>query len=93
MSPENFKRIREGLGFTQEAWGRALGYSGPHVRGQVHRMEAGERPIGPTISRLVEMYGRHGVPDDWILQGDDSDVDISVVISRLERQAAKNKVR
>lgn len=69
MNGERFREIRKGLlhrgkPITVLQWARALGYVGTAktVRKQIARYESGERPIPLWISRLAEMYERHGVP-------------------------------
>jgi hypothetical protein len=53
----------EGLG-----WGRALGYHCEinSVKVVVRRYENGGRPIPPWIARLAWMYGRHGIPGQFL---------------------------
>lgn len=46
------RQARLRLGFTLEQMGEALGYTGKHVRGQVHKIESGKRPL-PRRMRLV----------------------------------------
>ena len=53
MTPSEFKKIREQLGLSQEAWGRALGYSMAHMRQQISKMEAGRVGISPAIAGLA----------------------------------------
>jgi DNA-binding transcriptional regulator YiaG len=67
MTSEEFRTIRENLGLSTERFGRALGYQGSYGTAARHirRFESGARSIPQTICRLVEMFGRHGVPDSW----------------------------
>lgn len=69
MTGHELKAIRRSLGLTTRELGAALGYQGkPNTLSVlVRRYECGDRPIPPWISRLAEMFGRHGVPPDWTI--------------------------
>jgi len=64
MTGPELRSIRDALGLSQEAFGRALGYEGSRagVINQISDMEHGSRTITRMVERLAEMYGRHGVP-------------------------------
>lgn len=65
MTPEEFRAIRARLGLSLAGLGRAIGYAGKK-RSTVHDYESGRRaPIPPWIARLLIMYDRHGVPEEW----------------------------
>ena len=66
MLPEGLKAIRLKLGLSQDAFGRALGFSGDNVRNHVHRLESGARGLNPAVARLAEMFSRFGVPKDFL---------------------------
>jgi DNA-binding transcriptional regulator YiaG len=67
MTGDELRIIREGLGLNKERFGRALGYQGTYgiASRHVRRFESGARSIPQPISRLAEMFRRHGVPDGW----------------------------
>lgn len=67
MTPETFRAIREKLGFSPEDWATAIGYRGKNTtrRVMVARLESGLRPVPVVTSLLVQMFERHGVPDDF----------------------------
>lgn len=68
MTGPELAAIRAQLGLSLDAMGRALGYTGDRNTVQVamSRFEAGHRPIPLTAARLAVMFGRHGVPDDFL---------------------------
>lgn len=68
MTGEEFKAIRDKLGLSVLQMGRTLGYEGNAntVSVQVRKFEGGTRDIPPWIGRLVFMYGKHGVPDEFL---------------------------
>lgn len=66
MTGPQFAAIRKRLGFTAEAFGRALGFGGNRnsLQGRISDMEASRRTITPTLARLAVMFDRFGIPDD-----------------------------
>lgn len=64
MTGPEFKVIRKRLGLSTVEMGRALGYEGQDnsISVTVRRYESGMRPIPPTVTVLVDMFNRHGVP-------------------------------
>lgn len=77
MSPEDFKQARREAGLSTYAWGYALGLSGNRntIGLAVRRMEKGEQDIRGTMIRLIEMFRRHGVPDDFLPDDDENQGD------------------
>ena len=67
MTGADFRAIREALGLSASAWGRALGYSGPnaHIAVHIRRLERDARTIPAWIERLARMYARNGIPQEW----------------------------
>lgn len=57
MTREEFREIRKGYGLTQRQWAQALGLSLVHVA----NIERGSKPLSDIVSRLAEMYRRHGL--------------------------------
>jgi hypothetical protein len=56
MTGPDLRAIREAQGLSLDKMGRALGYVGPHVRGQMHRYETRPAPVPPRVElRLIEM--------------------------------------
>lgn len=66
MTGPQFAEVRKRLGLTLEAFGRALGFSGSGLAGRISDMEAGRRTITPTVGRLAEQFGLHGVPEEYL---------------------------
>lgn len=68
MTGPDLREIRQRLGLTAEAFGRALGYRGSRnaVQVQVAGMESGARVIPVERARLAAMYDRFGVPTDFM---------------------------
>jgi len=68
VSDAEFRAIRDALGLSASAWGRALGYSGPKANIAVHirRLERDGRGIPASIKRLAVMFKHHGIPKDWL---------------------------
>lgn len=60
MTGAEFRAIRQSLGLTLDAWGRALGYSGAHVRHTIHAMERGARAVPARTAMLARMLAREG---------------------------------
>jgi DNA-binding transcriptional regulator YiaG len=75
MSGDELAAIRKRLGMSPTKFGRALGYTGnPNsLRLSVKRYEDGSKPIPGWIARLAIMFERHGVPDDFLADGDQSE--------------------
>lgn len=65
MTPQEFREARLSMGLTLTQAGQLLGYDGTHVRQQVRRMEAGEKPIRPPQARLMRAYMEGYRPEDW----------------------------
>ena len=56
MTGPELRAIREARGLSLDAMGRELGYTGPHVRQQMHRYETRDEPLPPgLVLRLIEM--------------------------------------
>jgi hypothetical protein len=66
MTPAEFRAVRIKLTITQQAWGEYLGYGANGANRIICDMEAGRKSISPQIALLVQMYERHGVPDDIV---------------------------
>ena len=68
MTGPEFAAIRQRLGLTAEAFGRALGFRGNRnsIQARICDMEAGRRTITETVGRLAWIYGRDGVPGHFI---------------------------
>lgn len=68
MEADEFKDTRKRLGLTLWDLGRAIGYTGNRntVQVMIRAYEAGRRPVPPWIERLVIMFGRYGVPKDFL---------------------------
>ena len=62
MTGSELRVIRLSLGLTQEAFGRALGYSGPNVRIVISAMENGQRTIPERVELKIEKLNREGWP-------------------------------
>jgi transcriptional regulator with XRE-family HTH domain len=76
LTAAEFKKIRHGLGLSVVGFGRALGYEGqPNtISTTIRRYECGMREIPPWIANLAYMYGKHGVPKQFLV---DTDLDVS----------------
>lgn len=68
MTGDEFRSIRQGLGLSLRKMGKALGYesNANTMSVQIRRYESGNRPIPPWIARLACMYGRFGIPKEWL---------------------------
>lgn len=70
MKPQDHVReARRKARLSQADFGIALGYRHSErasVRTQVNDMEKGRKPVSPIVARLVEMFRRFGVPEDFI---------------------------
>lgn len=69
MTAETFRATRERLGMSQGDFAVALGYRSAdrkNLRQQVNDMEGGRKPITAQIERLVTMFDRFGVPQDFL---------------------------
>lgn len=65
MKPIDPKEARQKLGLTLEQLGTLLGYSGAHVRGQMHKIENGDAVLMPCQARLLQAYVDGYRPKDW----------------------------
>jgi transcriptional regulator with XRE-family HTH domain len=67
MTGEEMKTIRKRLGLSTVELARAMGYVGADntVSVTVRRYESGGREIPPWLARLLIMFDRFGVPDDF----------------------------
>jgi hypothetical protein len=65
MTPAQFQIIRTRLGLSLHDWGLALGYSGPHTRQQIYKIEVGIAPLTERTARLARMYEIFGIPDEF----------------------------
>ena len=65
MTGDDLRTIRKRLGLSLHDWGLALGYSGPHTRQQVHKIEVGIAPLTERTARLARMYELFGIPDEF----------------------------
>jgi transcriptional regulator with XRE-family HTH domain len=70
MTGTELRAIRDALGLSASAMGRALGYSGHgrNVAVQIRRLERDARAIPLSVGRLALMYARHGIPREWYLE-------------------------
>ncbi|QYO75673.1 helix-turn-helix domain-containing protein [Devosia salina] len=64
---DDMKRIRHELELSTLELARVIGYVGADstVAVTIRRYESGQRPIPPWLARLMLMFERHGVPDDF----------------------------
>lgn len=63
MAPTKFLTVIKALGFsTPYAAARAIGVS----RQQAYKLASGQSNITETMQRLLAMYERHGVPEEWL---------------------------
>lgn len=65
MTSTEIKESRLRLGLTLEQLGTLLGYSGAHVRGQMHKIENGDAVLMPCQARLLQAYVDGYRPSDW----------------------------
>lgn len=65
MTPTQLKSIRHDLRLTLDQLARVLGYSGPHARMTVNKMESGAKAITAPVERLIIAYCAGYRPDDW----------------------------
>jgi DNA-binding transcriptional regulator YiaG len=68
LPPTEMREVRELLGLSRFQIGTALGFTGNRyaIKNNVGRMERGQRQPTAQVSRLLEMYRRHGVPPEWL---------------------------
>lgn len=66
MTGPEFRAIRQQLDLTQEAWGRALGFTGANIRITVNQIEAESKTLTSAVERLAWMYGKHGIPKQYL---------------------------
>jgi hypothetical protein len=64
MSAQTFQRTLKklGLGVASQRTAAALGVG---IR-QCQRLAAGEQPVPPPLERLLKMYLKHGLPDEYL---------------------------
>ena len=66
MDGQDLKTARQTLGLSQHDMGLMLGYEdSKHLRGQIHKMESGDKPVRECQRRLVEAYLTGYRPADW----------------------------
>jgi transcriptional regulator with XRE-family HTH domain len=67
MDGQQFKQIRQELGLSASALGRALGYQGSdaNVARTIYRLESG-RQIPRPVVHLLLMFEVFGVPRAWV---------------------------
>lgn len=67
MTPADFKARRRALGLSLFQIAQAIGYGGDRDNQMttIRKFESGARPIPPWIERLIVMYSRHGIPDEY----------------------------
>jgi transcriptional regulator with XRE-family HTH domain len=65
MTGDDLRAIRTRLGLSLQDWGLALGYSGPHTRQQIYKIEVGIAPLTERTARLARMYEIFGIPDEF----------------------------
>jgi transcriptional regulator with XRE-family HTH domain len=67
MNGHEFKQIRQKLGLSAAALGRALGYQGSdaNVARTIYRLESG-RQIPRPVMHLLLMFDAFGVPRAWV---------------------------
>ncbi len=67
MTGAEMQAIRKRLGLSTVQLGRAIGYVGADntVSVTVRRYESDGRDIPPWIARLLIMFDRHGVPEEF----------------------------
>ena len=67
MDGQEFKQIRQKLGLSAAALGRALGYQGSdaNVARTIYRLESG-RQIPCPVKQLLLMFDAFGVPRAWV---------------------------
>lgn len=69
VTPQEMKRIRKELGLSHLQLGRACGHLGENetVNRTMRRYEALEEgEIPPVMGRLLTMFDRYGVPEDFL---------------------------
>ncbi len=67
MDGREFRRIRETLNLSRDAFAIELGYEGNANgnRNTIKRFETNERPISLPVAKLVWLLGQHGLPTAW----------------------------
>lgn len=68
MTGSELKAIRKRLGLSTVQMGRAAGYVGSDATASntIRKYESGMRPVPPLLERLVRMFDRYGVPEEYI---------------------------
>ena len=64
MSAKQFLAILEKLGLTVASQRTAAAF-GVSIR-QCQRLAIGEQPVPPPLERLLKMYLKHGLPDEYL---------------------------
>lgn len=64
MTPAQFRRIRESLGFTQQELAEFLGY-GRALRVSEFERDTNPRPVPEFLARLMVAYRDGYRPKDW----------------------------
>jgi DNA-binding transcriptional regulator YiaG len=62
MTAKQYQRIRERLGLSNYKLRELLGIS----LKQAQRYELGTAKVNGTVSRLLLMFDRNGIPPDWL---------------------------
>jgi len=61
MTKRKYQQIREQLGLSNYALRSKLGRS----LTQVYAYENGHQPIPETVAKLLLMFAKHGIPDEF----------------------------
>jgi transcriptional regulator with XRE-family HTH domain len=61
MKPRTFAKLARRIALQRAELAGALGLSTKHIQ----RYETGLRPIPESTAKLIIMFARHGVPDDF----------------------------
>lgn len=74
MTPQEMKAIRKRLRLSVFELGQACGHTGKQetVNTTIRRYENGSRDIPPVMARLLTMFDRYGVPDDFLIDSTDA---------------------
>lgn len=68
MTGDELRAVRVALRLSVIDFGTALGYAGkrPTIATAIHKMERDMRPVPRHIERLATMFGRFGVPPEYL---------------------------
>ena len=68
MTGTELKDLRAKLGLSTTQLGRAVGYVGTDNTTSVtiRKYESGQKPVPRMLARLVRLFERHGVPEEWL---------------------------